>query len=139
MAESYLNHLGQGFHGFSAGSKPTGTPNPFALETLRTQGIAPVTGDGQGPSSKSWDVFAEEGAPIMDVVITVCDNAAGEVCPIWPTAPGRLAPLKLHWSFPDPAAATGSDDDKRAAFAEIFADIRVTIDAFVAEQRATAS
>ncbi|NHK28217.1 arsenate reductase ArsC [Parvularcula flava] len=132
MAESYMTHASDGaWRGWSAGSKPTDTPNPFALETLRAHGIEPVSGDGGAVRSKSWDEFAAENAPIMDVVVTVCDNAAGEVCPIWPTRPGAPAPRKLHWSFPDPAAATGSDADKRAAFKAIFADIRARIDAFL--------
>lgn len=133
MAESYLNHVGQGFVGFSAGSKPTGTPNPLAIKTLEASGMKAITGDGTAPSSKSWDVFAADEAPKMDVVITVCDNAAGEVCPIWPTRPGGTPPKKLHWSFPDPAAAEGSEEEKLAVFTEIFNDIRTRIDAFIAE------
>lgn len=114
---------------FSAGSKPTGRPNPFALQTLSAHGINPAA-----PRSKSWDEFAREGAPIMDVVVTVCDNAAGEACPIWPTRNGA-APAKLHWSFPDPAAVEGADQAKRAAFEAIFADIRAAIDGFLREAR----
>ena len=130
MAESYMNHAGRAdWRAFSAGSKPTGAPNPFALETLRRHNI-PLGEEREAPRSKSWDEFATPGAPIMDVVVTVCDNAAGETCPIWPTRNGE-APQKLHWSFPDPAAATGSDDDKRAAFEQVFADIRARIDAFL--------
>ena len=89
--------------GYSAGSFPTGTPNPFALETLDRHGIA-----HEGASSKSWDVFEEgrEGATPIDYIITVCDNAANEPCPIWP---GRRA--TAHWGVPDPAAVAGSDDD----------------------------
>jgi arsenate reductase len=82
------------------------------------------------PRSKSWDEFARAGAPVMDVVVTVCDNAAGETCPIWPAREGT-PPKKLHWSFPDPAAATGSDEEKRAAFARVFAEIKTRIDRFL--------
>jgi arsenate reductase len=133
MAEAYLNHLGAGFRAYSAGSDPTGRPNPLALATLEAEGIAPVAGDGAPPRSKSWDEFASDDSPVMDVVLTVCDNAAGEVCPIWPTR-GGPAPKKLHWSFPDPAAATGTEAERRAVFAAIFADIRDRIDRFVAEE-----
>lgn len=110
---------------FSAGSKPAGVPNPYAIDTLSGYGIA--LADAR---SKSWDEFAAPSAPAMDVIITVCDNAAGEVCPIWPQREGR-APRRLHWSFPDPAAATGSDAGRRAAFDAVFADIRAAIDAFL--------
>jgi arsenate reductase (thioredoxin) len=123
MAEMYLNHAGRGrFRAFSAGSYPKGAVHPLSLDTLRTADI-PVT----DARSKSWDEFAAPGGPRMDLVITVCDNAAGEVCPIWPGTPS-----KAHWSFPDPAAAEGTDAQKRAAFAHIFADIRATIDRLVA-------
>ena len=130
MAEAYLNHVaGNRAHAFSAGSKPTGKVNPFALETLKANDIAVPQG---AVRSKSWDEFAAPGAPVMDVVVTVCDNAAGETCPIWP-ARGGMAPQKLHWSFPDPAAAEGDDSQKRAAFETVFADIRAHIDAFLAQ------
>jgi arsenate reductase len=119
MAEMYLNHAGRGrFRAFSAGSFPKGAVHPLSLDTLRAADI-PI-GEAR---SKSWDEFAKPDAPRMDVVITVCDNAAGEVCPIWPGAP-----TKAHWSFPDPAAAEGNEDERRAAFARIFADIRTAID-----------
>ncbi len=124
-----MNHVGAPrWRAFSAGSTPTGAPNPVALETLLAYGINPGA-----PRSKSWEEFSAPTAPIMDVVITVCDNAAGEVCPIWATR-GGVAPQKLHWSFPDPAAATGSHASKRAAFERVFADIRQAIDAFLAAQ-----
>jgi arsenate reductase len=115
MAESYLNHAGRGrFRAFSAGSFPKGEVNPLALETLRSNAIAP-----ESPRSKSWDEFATPSAPQMDLVVTVCDNAAGEVCPIWP---GR--PAKTHWSFPDPHNARD--------FEAVFAAIREVIDRLVA-------
>ncbi len=134
MAEAYLNHAGAPrWRAWSAGSSPTGAPNPFALETLARHDI-PVSASEDAPRSKSWYEFAREGAPLMEVVVTVCDNAAGETCPVWPTAGGK-APAILHWSFPDPAAAAGSDDVKRAAFERVFADIRSAIDAFLKEHR----
>ena len=124
-----MNHAGKGsWRAFSAGSKPVGAPNPFALTTLRNYGIEP-----SDPRSKSWDEFARGDAPVMDVVVTVCDNAAGETCPVWPTR-GGAQPTKLHWSFPDPAAETGADEQKAAAFARIFADIKSKIDAFLSDQ-----
>ncbi len=126
MAEAYMNKAGAGrWRAYSAGSHPTGRPNPLALATLSAHGVPAAA-----PRSKSWDEFAAAGAPIMDVVVTVCDNAAGEVCPLWPTRRGA-APKKLHWSFPDPAAVAGDEAEKRAAFEEVFADIRAQIDAFL--------
>jgi arsenate reductase len=131
MAEAYMNKAGAGrWRAYSAGSKPTGRPNPFALETLSAHGVDPGS-----PRSKSWDEFAAADAALMDVVVTVCDNAAGEVCPIWPARQGE-APEKLHWSFPDPAAAQGDDAAKRAAFETVFANIRKKIDAFIAAEGA---
>ena len=107
MAEGLVNHLSAGrFKGFSAGSAPAGKVNPFALETLRNLGC-----DTSGMSSKSWDVFATPGAPRMDFVITVCDNAAGEACPFWPGSP-----MTAHWGFPDPSHIEGDDETKRTAF-----------------------
>lgn len=124
MAEAYMNHAGQGdWHAYSAGSYPTGTVNSFAIETLSKYGITP-----HDPRSKSWDEFAQPGAPIMDVVVTVCDNAAGEVCPVWPSLNGT-PPLTLHWGFPDPASA----EDKPTAFSEVFESIRIAIDRFLAK------
>jgi arsenate reductase len=123
MAESYLNHIGSGrFRAFSAGSHPKGEVHPLALETLRAEGI--VVGKA---ASKSWDDFAQPDAPKMVLVITVCDNAAGEVCPFWPGAPS-----KAHWSLPDPAAAEGPLDQRRAAFRRVFAAIRRAVDRLVA-------
>jgi arsenate reductase len=98
------------FRGFSAGSHPAGKVNPFALELLQRRGLA--VGDLR---SKSWDEFAAPAAPRMDLVITVCDNAAGESCPVWPGAP-----LSAHWDTEDPAAVEGTDEEKRKAFAGAF-------------------
>lgn len=113
LAEAALNHLGkvkgvQRFRGFSAGSSPRDNqqPNPLALRALQDAGIAT-----EGLSSKSWDVFALADAPRMDLVITVCDNAAGEVCPYWPGQPATA-----HWGYADPSNAPGSEADKLAAF-----------------------
>lgn len=126
MAEAYMNHAADGrWQAYSAGSKPTGTPNPFALKTLAAHKLP-----APDPRSKSWDEFASADAPVMSAIVTVCDNAAGETCPIWPTQDGRT-PNTLHWSFPDPAAATGSDEQISAAFETIFADIKAAIDNFL--------
>ena len=126
MAEAYMNAKGAPrWRAFSAGSKPTGTPNFLAIETLSAYGTP-----AKDPRSKSWDEFAREGAPVMDVIVTVCDNAAGEACPVWPTAKGK-APQKLHWSFPDPAAADGDNAARLHAFEAVFADIRRHVDAFL--------
>lgn len=134
MAESYMNAAGaDNWRAYSAGSKPTGAPNPLAVETLRNHDV-PVGEGGNTPRSKSWDEFAGKDAPIMDVVITVCDNAAGETCPVWPTTSSG-APHKLHWGFPDPVSAKGTNEEKLAAFSKVFADIRTRIDAFLEETR----
>jgi protein-tyrosine-phosphatase len=107
MAEGLANELGDGrFKGFSAGSQPSGKVNPLALKTLRSLGI-----DTEGMHSKSWDVYAGPDAPQMDFIITVCDNAAGEVCPVWPGKP-RTA----HWGFADPSCVEGDEEARRAAF-----------------------
>ena len=108
LAEQLLNHVGGGrFRGLSAGSHPTGRVNPIAIEYLEAIGL-PTT----GLRSKPWDEFAQAGAPPLDFVITVCDTAAGEICPVWP---GR--PIAAHWGVADPAAVEGPNDVKRAAFA----------------------
>ncbi len=128
LAEAQLNALGQGrFKAFSAGSHPNGTVNPFAIEYLRTAGIPT-----EGLRSKSWDEFAEPGASMMDYVITVCDQAASEVCPYWPGTP-----ISAHWGVADPAAVQGSDADKRLAFAEAAAVLRRRIELFIALPAAT--
>ena len=116
MAEAIINALGQGrLLAYSAGSQPAGKVHPLALEKLQSMAY---------PSahlrSKSWDEFAQVGSASapepMDFIITVCDNAAGEVCPLWPGQP-----VSAHWGFPDPAAATGSQAEQRAAFERVFA------------------
>ena len=111
MAEALLDRLGGGrFKGFSAGAHPTGRPNGHALALLQSHGF-----DTGFAASKSWDEFAGDRAPVMDFVITVCGDAAEESCPVWP---GHPAPA--HWGIADPAAATGSDDEIRAAFQKAF-------------------
>lgn len=123
MAEAILNRRGEGrFQAFSAGSKPVGAVNPVGVKLLASKGY-----DTGCYRSKSWDEFSAEGAPQMDAVITVCDNAAGETCPIWPGAP-----VRVHWGFPDPAAATGSEEEKLAAFDEIYQAIDEYMAALVA-------
>jgi arsenate reductase len=107
LAESLLNKRGQGqFRAFSAGSHPAGRVNPYALVLLQQMGYPT-----DGLRSKNWDEFAVPGAPELDFVFTVCDNAAGEVCPVWPGQP-----ITAHWGIPDPAAVDGTDDEKRKAF-----------------------
>jgi len=119
LAEAYLNAAGRGrFIAHSAGSHPAGKVNPFALELLRGKGI-PTS----GLRSKRWDEFAADGAPQLDVILTVCDSAAGEACPLWP---GK--PITAHWGVADPAAAAGSDDDKRRAFTAAFDALKSRID-----------
>jgi arsenate reductase len=122
LAEALFNRLGAGrFKAYSAGSHATGRVNPFAIEQVRALGY-PV----DGLRSKSWEEFAQPGAPEMDFIVTVCDNAAGEVCPLWP---GR--PVTAHWGFPDPAAVVGSDDEKRAAFGRTLRQIRNRVQLFL--------
>ena len=121
MAEALVTTMGHGrFQGFSAGSNPGGTVNPFAIEQVRKTGYS-----GGNLRSKRWDEFAAPNAPHMDFIITVCDNAAGEICPIWPGHPSTA-----HWGFEDPAAVEGSDEEKRAAFEKIFRQIMGRINAF---------
>ncbi len=107
LAEAILNKVGEGrFRAYSAGSHPRGVPNPRAIELLSELGY-----ETNGLRSKSWDEFAGDDAPKIDVVITVCDAAAGEACPLWPGAP-----LKAHWGIPDPAGVPGGVNAERAAF-----------------------
>jgi arsenate reductase len=121
-AEALFNTLGAGrFKAYSAGSQPTGRVNPFAIEQVQALGYSV-----DGLRSKSWHEFAQPGAPEMDFIVTVCDNAAGEVCPLWP---GR--PVTAHWGFPDPAAVKGSDEEKRAAFAQTLRQIQNRVRLFL--------
>ena len=110
LSEGMLNHwakqLGKDVRAYSAGSAPSGRLNPFALEALTNAGI-----DTTGYRSKSWDEFVADGAPQMRIVITVCDSAAAETCPYWPSSP-----VKVHWGYADPSNATGGDEGKRLAF-----------------------
>lgn len=124
LAEALLNHLGQGrFKAYSAGSSPRESqrPNPLAIEILSKAGL-PV----DGLYSKSWDEFAKSDAPKMDLVITVCDNAAGEACPYWPGQPATA-----HWGYADPSEVDGDDDKKREAFKQTLHMIRKRLDIFV--------
>ncbi len=122
LAETILNVLSDGrFHAYSAGSQPAGEINPFALEIIRRMGWS-----DHGLRSKSWDEFAQADAPQMDLIITVCDSAAGVTCPVWP---GR--PANAHWSLPDPAAVSGSAEDKRRAFLEALTVLRRRIEMLV--------
>lgn len=117
-----LNELGRGrFRAYSAGSHPSGRVNPFAIATMKAAGIST-----EGLRSKAWDEFAAPGAPAIDVVITVCDSAASETCPVWP---GK--PVTAHWGVADPAAVEGDDAKKRAAFAEAASILRRRIELLV--------
>ena len=123
LAEAYLNLRGQGqFRAYSAGSHPSGKVNPFALELLAKHRI-----DTGGLRSKNWDEFAASGAPQLDFVFTVCDNAAGEACPLWPGQP-----ITAHWGVADPAAVQGSDEDKRRAFLKAFTELSTRINLMLA-------
>lgn len=124
LAEAVLNHLGHGkYIGYSAGSSPRDNqqPNPLGLQVLQTAGISTV-----GLYSKSWDEFALPNAPQMDLVITVCDNAAGEVCPFWPGQPATA-----HWSYADPSAGDGTDAEKLEAFRQTLHAIRRRLELLV--------
>jgi len=114
LAECMLNHwagkLGRDVRAHSAGSAPSGRINPFALEVLHTAGI-----DTTGVRSKGWDEFSRDGAPPLSIVITVCDSAAAESCPVFLGSKGS-APVKVHWGYPDPSNAEGGDEGKRLAF-----------------------
>jgi protein-tyrosine-phosphatase len=126
LAEAIANHVGAGWlRGYSAGSHPAAAPNPMALETLGALGVAT-----EGLSSKAWDAFAPPDAPRLDMVITVCDDAAGEACPVWPGTP-----VTAHWGMPDPARTPGTDDDRRRAFLHAAATLRDRIERLVAATR----
>jgi len=122
IAEAIMNRVGAGrFHGYSAGSHPTGTVNPHAIALLKA--LNHPTGDLR---SKDWNEFSGPDAPQMDFVFTVCDNAANEVCPIWPGQP-----ISAHWGLPDPAAAEGTDAEIAAAFADTYRMMNNRIEIFV--------
>jgi len=122
LAEAILNREGRGqFRAFSAGSSPRGEVHPYALDFLRNQNH-----DVADLRSKSWEEFADDSAPEMHFVFTVCDNAAGETCPIWPGQP-----MTAHWGVPDPAASDGSEAEQRQAFAETYRQLNNRISAFV--------
>ena len=123
MAEVQLNALSRGrFKAFSAGSHPGGTVNPFAIALLQKARFSI-----EGLRSKSWDEFSEPGAPAMDYVLTVCDQAAGELCTFWPGQP-----MSAHWGVPDPAAIEGTDDEKSRAFRDTAMMLRRRIELFIA-------
>jgi arsenate reductase len=122
LAEAILNDRGKGrFKAFSAGSHPKGAVHPLALAVLERNGL-PIA----GLRSKAWDEFAQPGAPPLDFIFTVCDNAAGEVCPLWPGQP-----MTAHWGQPDPAAVAGTDAEKAKAFHEAFRTLGRRIDLFL--------
>jgi arsenate reductase len=121
LAEAIMNNRGKGrFKAFSAGSHPKGAVHPLALALLERKGLPT-----KGLRSKAWDEFAQPGAPALDFVFTVCDNAAGEVCPVWPGQP-----MTAHWGQPDPAAVEGAELDKTNAFRDAFRMIERRIDMF---------
>jgi arsenate reductase len=123
LAEAYLNSAGEGrFSAHSAGSHPAGKVNPYALELLEKNRLPTA-----GLRSKNWDEFARAGAPKLDLVFTVCDNAAGETCPVWPGQP-----ITAHWGVADPAAVQGTDAEKRKAFLRAFTELSVRINLLLA-------
>ena len=122
LAEAILNNSGKGhFRAYSAGSHPAGMVNPFAIELLRKHKI-----DVADLRSKSWDEFAGPAAPTLDFVFTVCDNAAGEICPIWPGQP-----MTAHWGIADPAAVEGTDEQERKAFVHAYLVLNTRIGQFI--------
>jgi arsenate reductase len=122
LAESLLNHWGNGgFHGYSAGSFPKGQVHPISIALLQQLNLPT-----EGLRSKSWDEFAAPGAPPLDFIFTVCDNAAGEVCPVWP---GK--PMTAHWGIEDPAAASGTDAEKWTAFRKTLRELENRIKLFI--------
>ena len=125
LAEALINHWGNGlFRGFSAGSYPKGEVHPMALRLLEQFGMATAE-----LRSKSWDEFAAPNAPKMDYIFTVCDQAAGEICPIWPGHP-----ITAHWGLPDPAAVAGPSAEQAAAFRETFRVLETRVRFFLALQ-----
>jgi protein-tyrosine-phosphatase len=123
LAEVLLDHWGKGrFKGYSAGSFPKGAVHPLALAVLERHGLPTA-----GLRSKSWAEFAQPDAPVMDFVFTVCDQAAGEVCPIWPGNP-----ITAHWGVPDPAAVEGTEEERRRAFRDAFLRLEARIKLFIA-------
>lgn len=123
LAEAYLNAKGKGrFVAYSAGSHPTGKINPFAIELLQRNRIA-----SSGLRSKNWNEFATPAAPKLDFVFTVCDNAAGEACPLWPGQP-----ITAHWGVQDPAAVQGTDEIRRKAFLNAFSELSTRINYLLA-------
>jgi protein-tyrosine-phosphatase len=121
LAEAILNREGKGkFAGYSAGSQPKGEVHPFAIDLLKK-----LNHPTDQLRSKSWEEFAAAGAPEMDFVFTVCDNAASEVCPVWPGQP-----MTAHWGLPDPAAAEGSEAERRLAFADAYRQLSNRISIF---------
>lgn len=128
LAEAILNREGAGrFRAFSAGSRPTGEPHPYAIDLLRRLGH-----DTAFARSKSWDEFAGEGAPPLDFVFTVCDRAAAEPCPFWPGQP-----VSAHWGLPDPAAAEGGEAERRLAFSETYRILQRRLSVFTSLPLAT--
>ncbi|MDR3505096.1 MAG: arsenate reductase ArsC [Acidocella sp.] len=122
IAESLLNHWGEGkFHAYSAGSHPKGAVQPMALSLLNSLGLPT-----EGLRSKSWDEFAAPGAPVMDFIFTVCDQVAGEVCPVWPGQP-----ITAQWGLPDPAAVQGSDMERAQAYRDTLRALENRIKVFV--------
>ncbi|WP_322053037.1 arsenate reductase ArsC [Paraburkholderia bannensis] len=122
LAEGLMNHYGVSrFKAYSAGSHPTGEVNPFALQALQKIGI-----EADGFRSKNWDEFSADGAPDLDFVFTVCDKAAGEVCPVWPGEP-----VTAHWGVADPAAVEGSDEQKQQAIRDAAVTLKRRIELFL--------
>ncbi len=123
LGEALFGGLGKGrVQAFSAGSRPAGKVNPFAVERLQAEGF-----DTSNFRSKSWDEFTGEGAPEIDIVVTVCGNAAGETCPVW-----IGGPVTAHWGYPDPAGVEGSDGEIRAAFKQVYDGLKANIEALLA-------